>query len=118
MSACLMCGCGRFTAILHGADRLYRTTTKQFSVVRCDECGLLRLDPTPPPEELARYYPDDYWFAPDRTAASRLQALGPDPGWVSQWIAAAKSASASGAYISARGTWNAGSGQRGRGWRG
>jgi SAM-dependent methyltransferase len=73
MSACLMCGCGRFTAILHGADRLYRTTTKQFSVVRCDECGLLRLDPTPPPEELARYYPDDYWFAPDPSAASRLE---------------------------------------------
>ena len=37
MSACLMCGCGQVTAIFHGSDRLYHTTTKQFSVVRCDE---------------------------------------------------------------------------------
>jgi len=44
MSACLMCGCGEFTALFHGSDRLYHTTTKQFSVVSCDVCGLLRLD--------------------------------------------------------------------------
>ena len=45
MSGCLMCGCGEFTALFHGSDRLYHTTTKQFSVVSCDVCGLLRLDP-------------------------------------------------------------------------
>jgi SAM-dependent methyltransferase len=73
MSACLMCGCGEFTALFHGSDRLYHTTTRQFSVVRCQECGLLRLDPTPLPEELKRYYPDNYWFAPDQNAASRLE---------------------------------------------
>ena len=33
----------------------------------------MRLDPTPPPDQLGRYYPDDYWFAPDRTAAGRLE---------------------------------------------
>lgn len=53
-----------------------------------------------------------------RIAASRRQALGPDPGWVCQIAASSRSASASGAYISSRGTRNAGSGQRGRGWRG
>jgi 2-polyprenyl-3-methyl-5-hydroxy-6-metoxy-1,4-benzoquinol methylase len=73
MSDCLVCGCGQCTAIFHGSDRLYHTTTKQFSVVRCDQCGLLRLDPTPSPEELARYYPDNYWFAPDQSTASRLE---------------------------------------------
>ncbi len=73
MSACLMCGCGQVTALFHGSDRLYHTTTKQFSVVRCDECGLLRLDPTPSLEELQRYYPDNYWFTPDQSAASRLE---------------------------------------------
>ena len=73
MSACLICGCGRFTAIFHSSDRLYHTTTKQFSVVRCDQCGLLRLDPTPLPEELKRYYPDNYWFAPGESAAGRLE---------------------------------------------
>ncbi len=73
MSSCLMCGCAHGTAIFHGSDRLYHTTTKQFSVVRCDECGLLRLDPRPPAEELRRYYPDNYWFAPDQSAASRME---------------------------------------------
>ena len=73
MSACLLCGSGDATAVFHGSDRLYHTTTKEFRVVRCDACGLLRLDPKPPPEELGRYYPDNYWFAPDQSAASRLE---------------------------------------------
>ena len=73
MSACLMCGCAEATAIFHGSDRLYHTTTRQFSVVRCDVCGLLRLDPTPLPEELKRYYPDNYWFAPGESAAGRME---------------------------------------------
>ena len=42
-------------------------------MVRCGECGLLRLEPVPSPEELPRYYPDSYWFAPDENAASRLE---------------------------------------------
>jgi 2-polyprenyl-3-methyl-5-hydroxy-6-metoxy-1,4-benzoquinol methylase len=73
MSACLLCECAEFTAIFHGSDRLYHTTTRQFSVVRCDACGLERLDPTPSPEELKHYYPDNYWFAPGQGAASRLE---------------------------------------------
>ena len=73
MSACLVCGSGAFAPLFHGSDRLYHTTTRQFAVVRCGECGLLRLDPQPPPEELGRYYPENYWFAPDDSAASRLE---------------------------------------------
>jgi 2-polyprenyl-3-methyl-5-hydroxy-6-metoxy-1,4-benzoquinol methylase len=73
MSACLMCGCAQATAQFHGSDRLYHTTGRQFNVVACDQCGLLRLDPTPAPEELGRYYPDNYWFAPDQSAASRME---------------------------------------------
>jgi SAM-dependent methyltransferase len=73
MSACLVCGNTAVTTVFHGSDRLYHTTTRQFTVVRCGECGLLRLDPPPPPEELGRYYPDNYWFAPDESAASRME---------------------------------------------
>ena len=73
MSACLVCGSAGFTPVFHASDRLYHTTTKQFSVVRCRECGLLRLDPQPPPDELGRYYPANYWFAPDQSAASRME---------------------------------------------
>jgi SAM-dependent methyltransferase len=50
--------------VCRAADRLYRTTGEQFSVVRCSRCSLLRLDPLPTPAELARYYPPHYWFDP------------------------------------------------------
>lgn len=73
MSACLVCGSSRYAALFTSSDRLYRTTTRKFAVVRCGECGLLRLDPQPAPEELRLYYPDNYWFTPDRSAASRLE---------------------------------------------
>jgi len=72
MSACLVCGCQRWAPLFTSPDRLYRTTAKEFAVVRCLECGLARIHPQPAAEELRRYYPDDYWFAPDRSAASRI----------------------------------------------
>jgi SAM-dependent methyltransferase len=59
--------------VLSGSDRLYHTTTREFRVVECARCGLLRLDPQPPPAELGQYYPSGYWFAPDSSAAARLE---------------------------------------------
>jgi SAM-dependent methyltransferase len=73
MSACPVCGCGQSAPLLRGSDRLYHTTIKEFRVVRCGKCGLLRLDPQPSPEELRRYYPDNYWFSPDQSAAGRME---------------------------------------------
>ncbi|SPF43326.1 hypothetical protein SBA4_3020030 [Candidatus Sulfopaludibacter sp. SbA4] len=45
MSACLVCGSSRYAPLFKASDRLYRTTAREFAVVRCGECGLLRLDP-------------------------------------------------------------------------
>ena len=73
MSACLICGSAGSAVLFEASDRLYGTTQKKFSVIRCAECGLVRLDPVPPPEELPRYYPENYWFAPDASAASRME---------------------------------------------
>ena len=73
MSTCLLCGSPAYTPLFRASDRLYHTTTREFAVVRCAECGLLRLDPAPAPAELSRYYPENYWFAPDQTAASRME---------------------------------------------
>ena len=73
MSACLVCGSAESATLFHGSDRLYHTTTRQFDVVRCGKCGLMRLDPQPSPDDLRRYYPDNYWFAPDRSAAGRME---------------------------------------------
>ena len=73
MSGCLVCGSDRFDALFRGSDRLYHTTTREFAVVRCGECGLVRLDPQPAPGELHLYYPENYWFAPDESAAGKLE---------------------------------------------
>ena len=73
MNACLICGSERFARLFEASDRLYGTTAQQFSVVRCSDCGLLRLDPQLPPDELRCYYPDNYWFAPDQSAIGRLE---------------------------------------------
>ena len=73
MSICPMCDCDRASRLFRQTDRLYHTTQKQFWVVRCKQCGLHRLDPQPPLEELRRYYPDAYWFAPDRSSVGRME---------------------------------------------
>jgi SAM-dependent methyltransferase len=73
MSACLLCGSDRLSPLFKGSDRLFGTTAREFAVVRCGQCGLVRLDPRPGPDELRKYYPAGYWFAPDATAAGRLE---------------------------------------------
>ncbi len=73
MSACVLCGSGVASRVMRGSDRLYHTTTREFDVVRCGECGMLRLDPQPAPEELRKYYPENYWFAPDTSATGRME---------------------------------------------
>jgi SAM-dependent methyltransferase len=73
MSVCLLCGSPQASELFRASDRLYRTTDREFAIVRCGECGLVRLDPQPAPADLGRYYPKNYWFAPDQTAASRLE---------------------------------------------
>jgi SAM-dependent methyltransferase len=73
VSACVLCGSGEYRALFEASDRLYHTTGETFRVVRCGGCGLLRLHPFPEPDRLARYYPKDYWFAPDASAAARLE---------------------------------------------
>ncbi|MEX2262551.1 MAG: class I SAM-dependent methyltransferase [Bryobacteraceae bacterium] len=71
--SCQACGAPEFQTLFHATDRLYRTTSRQFKVVACKGCGLIRLHPQPTSEELAGYYPKNYWYAPDRSAAGRLE---------------------------------------------
>jgi len=71
--ACAACGCEEFTVLTGGSDRLYRTTTKEFQIVECRRCRLIRLFPRPCPSELVSYYPPEYWFVPKDGAADRLE---------------------------------------------
>ena len=70
---CPLCGRSETRTLFQAMDRLYRTTEQIFQVVECAGCGLIRLDPWPTLDELRRYYPDEYWFAPHADAASRLE---------------------------------------------
>jgi 2-polyprenyl-3-methyl-5-hydroxy-6-metoxy-1,4-benzoquinol methylase len=70
---CPGCGDPGVRTLFRARDRLYRTTDKHFLVVECKNCRLIRLEPRPSLQELARYYPDEYWYAPQGDAASQLE---------------------------------------------
>jgi len=59
--------------LFSATDRLYRTTDHYFQIVECRKCRLIRLHPQPSPLELRDYYPPNYWFVPETTAADRLE---------------------------------------------
>ncbi|HUO31384.1 MAG TPA: class I SAM-dependent methyltransferase [Bryobacteraceae bacterium] len=73
MTACLMCGDASSRTLCTATDRLYGTTAREFQIVACTRCGLMRLAPRPAPEDLPGYYPAHYWYAPDRTLAANLE---------------------------------------------
>jgi len=70
---CPGCGDPGVRTLFRARDRLYRTTDKSFLVVECKNCRLIRLEPRPTLQELALYYPDEYWYAPQSDAASQLE---------------------------------------------
>lgn len=72
---CPACECGVGRVLFQGADRLYRTTERIFSVVECTQCRLIRLSPFPSPMELREYYPDTYWYVPEHDTVSRLEEM-------------------------------------------
>ena len=71
--SCLLCHGSEAKELFRGTDRLYRTTDRQFPVVRCRNCGLVRMEPRPAGAELAGYYPRHYWFAPGQSLAGSLE---------------------------------------------
>jgi SAM-dependent methyltransferase len=72
---CPACDCWTARTIAVGSDHLYHTTDEVFSVIECDGCGLMRLDPWPEPGRLGRYYPPNYWFSPGESQTGRLEDL-------------------------------------------
>ncbi|MEX2304089.1 MAG: class I SAM-dependent methyltransferase [Bryobacterales bacterium] len=72
---CPRCGCELYLTLFRGTDRLYRTTQDRFNLVECAGCGLIRLDPMPTPAELARFYPNEYWWDSNDSAVDRLSEI-------------------------------------------
>src|SRR5262249_6476568 len=59
---CPVCGGTAFRSCFRSADRLYRTTDREFNVAECRGCGLMRLLPQPTAAELREWYPKSYWL--------------------------------------------------------
>lgn len=66
--ACPMCGSLAATLTIEAPAQMTSGSRPSFRMVRCRACALIRLDPVPAPDELARYYGPDY--LPHRGAAA------------------------------------------------
>jgi SAM-dependent methyltransferase len=73
VEACPACGTVAFHVLFTATDRLYRTTTRDFQIIECENCRLIRLHPQPSPVELRDYYPSDYWYVAESGTADRLE---------------------------------------------
>jgi len=63
-SACDLCGSHVVRELYTALDRL-RNDGPLWTIVECSGCGVLRTLPALSDAELARYYPDEYWGAPE-----------------------------------------------------
>lgn len=73
--ACPACGSRQFRPLFRASDRLYGVTEKEFTVVECSGCRLIRLYPWPDPAELRTYYPEQYWFTPEASGPARMEEI-------------------------------------------
>jgi 2-polyprenyl-3-methyl-5-hydroxy-6-metoxy-1,4-benzoquinol methylase len=59
---CTGCGAHDDEVLFEGREHEYRNTTDaSFPIVRCNACGLVRLNPRPAVSELGRIYPAEYY---------------------------------------------------------
>jgi SAM-dependent methyltransferase len=60
-TSCVLCGSKNCQTVASGYDYEYWTTGEEFTVVRCEDCGHLYLNPRPGPESWPIIYPPDYY---------------------------------------------------------
>jgi SAM-dependent methyltransferase len=60
VETCPLCHSSKAKLLFWNSDRLYRFAGK-FGTLRCQDCGLIRLSPRPSKEQLANFYPSDYY---------------------------------------------------------
>jgi SAM-dependent methyltransferase len=73
---CPVCLSPSTSPALTGSDVLFETTTREFKLSSCGGCGCLFLDPLPPRDEIAGYYPPQYWWNASRPSLlKKLESL-------------------------------------------
>lgn len=89
--ACDLCGGNHFDLLFTGRDRLFGIEG-EFPVVRCQDCGLVFVNPRPSFEEMGRFYPqDDYDLynkaagLKDRSMDELGRLLGPRKGRIDKY---------------------------------
>jgi SAM-dependent methyltransferase len=84
---CNLCDADNFQVLFHGRDRLYKKEGV-FPVVKCNECGLIYLNPRPGQEDIGYYYPHDY-MAYEKIGHDDIGIMGKGQGRASDlknWI--------------------------------
>ncbi len=61
---CALCGSKEATVVCRQRDLLHRVTDEEFTIVRCDGCAFLFLNPRPTEDEIGRFYPTGYFSTP------------------------------------------------------
>ncbi|MEK6617291.1 MAG: class I SAM-dependent methyltransferase [Nitrospirota bacterium] len=85
--SCELCGAARVEVVLRQRDLTLGNSEEEFTVVRCEACGLLFLNPRPDRTEMGRFYPPRY-FA-DGTLKPRSELERRVKRWsnaVKRWI--------------------------------
>ena len=57
---CFICG-GTFRYLFSQKDVVYFTSDKYFDLYECDGCNLVKILPEPALDEIASFYPEDYY---------------------------------------------------------
>lgn len=85
---CELCGGGVNTAVFSQYDLAHHVTEDLFTVVRCEGCRLLFLNPRPTREEIGGYYPAAYYPDAAPPQAGDLRRVAKRwSGKVRRWIA-------------------------------
>lgn len=58
---CVLCNSNDYSTMLTTTDIRYKTTTRNFSLTRCNKCGLVTVSPQLSESEIRNFYTEDYW---------------------------------------------------------
>lgn len=72
---CNLCGQDNAQFLFKVKDRLHKIDGREFDLVKCRNCGLAYLNPQPEPDELSKYYPENY--GPYEEAGMEMFKIGP-----------------------------------------
>ncbi len=74
--SCPVCLNAATAPALRGTDLLFETTSKTFTLDSCSVCRCLFLNPMPGEEEIAGFYPNQYWWSGARSGLlKKLEAV-------------------------------------------